>query len=161
NPLGVSISAGPPAVTRPSGHAMSTMVTAGGPRRRAHRTHEENPMRPWWPLVAVCLGTFMLLVDVTIVNVALPPIAASLGTSFGGWGAVNGLAAAAGPLLGGLLTQTWGWRAIFLVNLPVAVFALALTLAVVSESAPTAAGRVDVLGAATFTVTSAALVYGL
>ena len=41
-------------------------------------------MRPWWPLVAVCLGTFMLLVDVTIVNVALPPIAASLGTSFGG-----------------------------------------------------------------------------
>ena len=38
--------------------------------------------RKWWPLVAVCAGTFMLLIDVTIVNVALPEIATSLGTSF-------------------------------------------------------------------------------
>lgn len=210
-------------------------------------------MRPWWPLVAVCLGTFMLLVDVTIVNVALPPIAASLGTSFGAlqwvidgyalalaallmvtgtladrfgrrrvyltglgvfaaaslacglapsagaliaarvvqgaggaamfattaaliattyhgrrrgtafgiWGAVNGLAAASGPLLGGLLTEAWGWRAIFLVNLPVAVLAVALTLAVVTESATAGPVRVDVLGAASFTVAAAALVWGL
>jgi EmrB/QacA subfamily drug resistance transporter len=40
-------------------------------------------MRKWFPLVAVCLGTFMLLVDVTIVNVALPDMAKDLGTSFG------------------------------------------------------------------------------
>jgi EmrB/QacA subfamily drug resistance transporter len=40
-------------------------------------------MRKWAPLVAVCLGTFMLLVDVTIVNVALPDMAADLSTSFG------------------------------------------------------------------------------
>jgi EmrB/QacA subfamily drug resistance transporter len=39
-------------------------------------------MRKWWPLVTVCLGTFMLLVDVTIVNVALPDMAKDLGTSF-------------------------------------------------------------------------------
>src|SRR5215472_13401407 len=39
-------------------------------------------MRKWWPLVAVCLGTFMLLVDVTIVTVALPDMARSLHTSF-------------------------------------------------------------------------------
>ena len=39
-------------------------------------------MRKWWPLVAICLGTFMLLVDVTIVNVALPDMAVDLGTSF-------------------------------------------------------------------------------
>ena len=39
-------------------------------------------MRKWWPLVAICLGTFMLLVDVTIVNVALPAMADSLNTSF-------------------------------------------------------------------------------
>src|SRR5947207_1634373 len=40
-------------------------------------------MRKWLPLVTVCLGTFMLLVDVTIVNVALPNMAEDLQTSFG------------------------------------------------------------------------------
>ena len=39
-------------------------------------------MRKWWPLVTICLGTFMLLVDVTIVNVALPDMAVDLHTSF-------------------------------------------------------------------------------
>ncbi|BEP15582.1 MFS transporter [Acidothermaceae bacterium B102] len=39
-------------------------------------------MRKWLPLVTICLGTFMLLVDVTIVNVALPDMAVDLGTSF-------------------------------------------------------------------------------
>ena len=40
-------------------------------------------MRKWLPLVTVCLGTFMLLIDVTIVNVALPDMAKDLHTSFG------------------------------------------------------------------------------
>jgi EmrB/QacA subfamily drug resistance transporter len=39
-------------------------------------------MRKWLPLVAVCLGSFMLLIDVTIVNVALPSMAQNLHTSF-------------------------------------------------------------------------------
>ena len=39
-------------------------------------------MRKWLPLVTVCLGTFMLLVDVTIENVALPGMAVDLKTSF-------------------------------------------------------------------------------
>src|SRR6202030_1696212 len=38
--------------------------------------------REWWTLVTVCAGTFMLLLDVTIVNVALPKIQAGLGSSF-------------------------------------------------------------------------------
>ena len=38
--------------------------------------------REWWTLVTVCVGTFMLLLDVTIVNVALPKIQAGLGSSF-------------------------------------------------------------------------------
>jgi EmrB/QacA subfamily drug resistance transporter len=39
-------------------------------------------MRRWLPLLTVCLGTFMLLIDVTIVNVALPDMAQDLKTSF-------------------------------------------------------------------------------
>ena len=45
-------------------------------------------VRKWSPLVAICTGTFMLLVDVTIVNVALPDMATDLGTrsaSCSGW----------------------------------------------------------------------------
>jgi EmrB/QacA subfamily drug resistance transporter len=38
--------------------------------------------RKWWTLIVVCLAIFMLLLDITIVNVALPPIARSLDASF-------------------------------------------------------------------------------
>ena len=45
------------------------------------------PARPgsmWWTLVAVCLGMFMLLLDITIVTVALPDIQRGLGSSSSG-----------------------------------------------------------------------------
>jgi EmrB/QacA subfamily drug resistance transporter len=213
-------------------------------------------MRKWWPLVAICLGAFILLVDVTIVNVALPQMAGDLhasfsslqwvmdayalalaalllvtgsladlfghrrvyllglgvfalsslacalapnggaliaaravqgvggaamfatsaalltaayqgrdrGTAFGVWGAVNGAAAAAGPLLGGLLTEHLGWQAIFLVNLPIAAVAVALTLwALRADGAPHRGGPagVDVPGALAFTVASGSLTFAL
>ena len=38
--------------------------------------------RKWWTLIAVCVGTLMLLLDVTIVNVALPSIQRALHASF-------------------------------------------------------------------------------
>jgi len=210
-------------------------------------------MRKWWPLVAVCAGAFMLLVDVTIVNVALPAMARELhttfpdlqwvidlyalvlaalvltvgsvadrlgrrrvyliglmlfaasslacglarsasvliaargvqgigaaamfattmalisssysgrdrGIAFGAWGAVNGAAAAAGPIIGGLLTTHFGWRWIFLVNLPVSVVAVVMTLLVVAESRDPSPRRIDLPGMASFTVAAAALTYAL
>jgi EmrB/QacA subfamily drug resistance transporter len=210
-------------------------------------------MRKWWPLVAVCAGAFMLLVDVTIVNVALPDMARSLhttfpdlqwvidlyalvlgalvltvgsvadrigrrrvyliglvlfaasslacglapnvavlitargvqgigaaamfattmalishsysgrdrGVAFGAWGAVNGAAAAAGPIIGGLLTAHFGWRWIFLVNLPVSVVAVTMTLLVVAESSDPNPRRIDLAGMVSFTVAAAALTYAL
>ncbi|WP_371479928.1 MFS transporter [Kitasatospora sp. NBC_00315] len=210
-------------------------------------------MRKWLPLTAVCLGAFMLLVDVTIVTVALPDMAAGLhttfadlqwvmdvyalalaalllgagsladrigrrrvyvaglgvfalaslacglatgpgmliafrglqgiggaamfattmallsgayqgrdrGIAFGVWGAVNGAAAAAGPVLGGLLTEHLDWRWIFFVNLPVSIVAVLVTLRVVKESRNPHATGVDVPGMVSFTVFAGALTYAL
>ncbi len=210
-------------------------------------------MRKWWPLAAICAGACMLLVDVTIVNVALPDMARQLNTTFsdlqwvidlyalvlgalvltvgsiadrfgrrrvylaglvlfaaasltcglapnvglliaargvqgvgaaamfattmalisntyagrdrgmafGIWGAVNGAASAVGPIIGGLLTANFGWRWIFLVNLPVSVVAVALTLRVVTESRDPDPKRTDLPGMASFTIAAGALTYAL
>jgi EmrB/QacA subfamily drug resistance transporter len=207
----------------------------------------------WWTLVTVCVGTFMLLLDVTIVNVALPKIQAGLGSSFtdlqwvvdayaltlaallltsgsladllgrrrifaiglvifsaasllcgvarsplmlnlsrgvqgiggammfasslallgnayrgpdrgvafGVWGAVTGAAVSVGPVVGGALTDGLSWRAIFLVNVPIGVVALALTMSKVDESRDPHGARLDIPGFVTFTAALGALVFGL
>jgi EmrB/QacA subfamily drug resistance transporter len=209
--------------------------------------------KKWWALIAVCLGTFMLLLDVTIVVVAQPAIqnglhasfsdvqwtldayaltlasllltsgvladrygrkrlfaigltiftlgsllcglaqdplmlilsrcgqgiggaivfATSLallghsfrgkdrGTAFGIWGAITGIAVAAGPVLGGLITTDWNWRAIFLVNVPIGVFAVGLTIWRVEESRAVAPARPDWAGFGLLTTGLVGLIYGL
>ncbi len=209
--------------------------------------------RKWWTLVVVCAATFMLLLDVTIVVVALPDIQRALdasfsqlqwitdayalalasllltsgsisdkfgrrrifsiglviftlgsllcgvaqdpvmlivsralqgvggamlfstslallaatfhgrerGVAFGVWGAITGVSTALGPILGGVLTTGITWRAIFLVNLPIGIVALWLTLRLVDESRSPHARRIDWPGVVTFTAGLLALVYGL
>jgi DHA2 family methylenomycin A resistance protein-like MFS transporter len=63
--------------------------------------------------------------------------------AFGLWGSMAGIAAAAGPLLGGLLVSTMGWRWVFLINLPVGVACLVLTLRHVARSPRRAARALD------------------
>jgi EmrB/QacA subfamily drug resistance transporter len=207
----------------------------------------------WWPLTAVCLGAFMLLVQAGLVPVALAGIAADLGGSFASmqwvldgyalalaalllgagvlgdlvgrrkvyvaglvvfavasvacglapnitvlvaatlvqgagaaamfatamallsatyqgrqrgvafavWGAVSGAAAGLGVLLGGLLTEYVSWRAIFLVNPPLAAVAIALTVVSVRESRNPHARGLDWPGLLTFTAAAGALTYGV
>jgi EmrB/QacA subfamily drug resistance transporter len=209
--------------------------------------------RKWWTLIAVCTATFMLLVDVTIVNVALPSIEQDLhssfsdlqwvidayaltlaamlltggsladrigrrrvfvvglgiftgasilcglastplmltlsralqgtggalmfatslallaaafqgrerGTALGLWGATTGAAVAIGPLAGGVLTEAIGWQAIFFVNVPIGLAAVAMTLARVAESKDPTGSHIDVPGTLTFSISLFLLVFGL
>ena len=210
--------------------------------------------RKWWTLIVVCVGTFMLLLDITIVNVALPRIAADLkasftdiqwvidayaltlasvllttgtladlsrspaacsrsgsglfaftsllcalspsalflilaragqgiggaimfatslallaqefrgrerGTAFGAWGATIAASAAVGPLLGGFLTEAFGWSSIFYINVPIGIAALLLTLAKVGESRNPEGRRIDWIGTVTFTGALFLLVFAI
>lgn len=73
-----------------------------------------------------------------------------------------GLAAAAGPLLGGLLVARWDWRAVFVINVPVALVLAALTLAVRAPAPPrTERGRLEVTGAALLATALAVFVHAL
>ncbi len=65
---------------------------------------------------------------------------ARLGARMGMIGSALTLAAAAGPLLGGVLIAAFGWRAIFLVNAPAAAGALVLALRAVPRERPAGAG---------------------
>src|SRR2546421_4938172 len=209
--------------------------------------------RKWWTLIVVCIGTFMLLLDITIVNVALPKIASDLhasfsdiqwvidayslmlasvlltagtladkfgrrlvftiglglfsfpsllcalspsslfliiargfqgiggammfatslallaqefhgrerGTAFGAWGATIAASAAIGPLLGGFLTEDFGWSSIFYINVPIGIACIALTLKQVAESRNPEGSRVDWIGTVTFTAALFLLVFAI
>src|SRR5205823_3580863 len=65
----------------------------------------------------------------------------------------------AGPLLGGLLTEAFGWRAIFVVNVPVALVALALSRP--APATPARPGRIDLVGQVSAVVALSTLVYAL
>ncbi|MEU9478026.1 MFS transporter [Streptomyces sp. NPDC048191] len=71
------------------------------------------------------------------------PAPAARSWAFGLWGSMAGIAASAGPLLGGLLVTTVGWRWIFLINLPVGATCLLLTLRHVDRSPRRATRALD------------------
>ncbi|MFI2189234.1 MFS transporter [Streptomyces sioyaensis] len=66
--------------------------------------------------------------------------------AIGVWGGVVGISMAAGPVIGGLLVQSVGWRSIFWINVPIGALALFLTLRYVPESRAPKPRRVDPVG---------------
>jgi EmrB/QacA subfamily drug resistance transporter len=210
--------------------------------------------RKWWTLLVVSVATFMLLLDITVVNVALPDIRRSLnasftdlqwvfdaytlalaalvltagsladrlgrrrlfaiglaifaaaslacaeapspmflniaravqgaggaamfavslsliaqefpagrerGTAMGVYGATIGGAVAVGPLIGGALTDGFGWESIFYLNVPIGIIALIMTYLKVRESRDPEATRVDWAGVVTFSAALFMLVWAL
>lgn len=88
------------------------------------------------------------------------------GRAIGTWAGFSALTTALGPVLGGWLVDTWSWRTIFFVNVPVAAVALALALLRVPRDetgrrgAPEGA-RIDWPGALLATVAFGSAAYGL
>ena len=85
----------------------------------------------------------------------------SRGRAVGTWSALTAIATAVGPALGGWLVQAISWRAVFLINLPIAVVVVWIALRKVAETRNRSAGELDFAGAALATLGFGALVYGL
>ena len=81
--------------------------------------------------------------------------------AFGIFGGVGGLAIAAGPLVGGGLTDGLDWRWIFLINIPLGIIALIITRIRVTESRSAVTPPLDLMGAALFSTFLTLLVLGL
>ncbi|MFE6778319.1 MFS transporter [Streptomyces sp. NPDC057702] len=81
--------------------------------------------------------------------------------AIGVWSGVVGISMAAGPIIGGALVQAAGWRAVFWINLPIGLAALALTQRYVPESRAARPRRVDPLGQLLVIVLLATLTYAI
>ncbi|MGH2919580.1 MAG: MFS transporter [Solirubrobacteraceae bacterium] len=105
-------------------------------------------------------AAFMMPATLSIITNAFPPH--ERGMAIGTWAGVSALALAIGPVLGGVLVEHVSWQSIFVINLPVAAGALAVTLFATHESRDeTVTRQVDFAGIATLTTGLAALTLAL
>ncbi|MFW9995213.1 MAG: MFS transporter [Candidatus Odinarchaeota archaeon] len=66
-----------------------------------------------------------------------------------------------GPVIGGVLTQSFGWPSIFLINVPIGLVGILLTQITIPETPKKPAGNLDYIGMATFALTALAFVLGV
>src|SRR5438874_7549194 len=83
------------------------------------------------------------------------------GRAIGTWSGFSAITAAIGPMLGGWLVEAVSWRAVFFINIPIAILAIAISFVHVPESSNTAKERLDWFGGILATLGLGALVYGL
>jgi len=133
----------------------------------------------WFALASVCCGVAPnagLLIGARVLQgvggaLLTPASLAILQASFrpddrsraiGAWSGLSGVAAAAGPLIGGYLIIAGSWRWVFFINIPVALGVLAVSARHVPETRdPTSTGRADGAGAALAVLFLSGLTYGL
>jgi EmrB/QacA subfamily drug resistance transporter len=96
--------------------------------------------------------------SLTLLTAAFPP--ERRGAVVGIWGAIGGLAIAAGPVVGGAITQGIDWHWIFWVNVPIGLLAAVLSAHRLTESRGPAS-RLDLPGLGLVTAASVTLVWGL
>src|SRR5437867_5990010 len=123
---------------------------------------DEN--RKWWTLGALSFALFMIMLDNTIVNVALPAIKSDLGigTSELEWVVTAYALTFAVLLLTGGITEHISWNWIFYVNVPIGILAVVASIVVVPEASDTSREqRRDLPGLLTSGIGLLALVYAL
>lgn len=121
------------------------------------------PTLPWLVAfrVAQGLGASMLNpVSLSIITATFADPRARA-RAIGVWGATVGLSLTLGPVVGGLLVGSAGWRSIFWINIPVGVAALVLSALLVPESRAAAPRRPDPVGQALVVTMLAALIFAI
>src|SRR5215469_2138613 len=103
-------------------------------------------------------GAMIMPLSLTLLSAAVGPERRN--QALGVWGAIGGMAVAAGPLVGGAVTSGWSWQSIFWLNVPVGVILLALSRWRLAESTGPRQ-PLDVPGVAFVTVGLLGVVLGL
>ena len=105
-------------------------------------------------------AAFMMPATLSIIANAFPPH--ERGKAIGTWAGASAIALAIGPVVGGFLVENVSWQSIFLINVPVAVLAVAVTLWATHESRDESAPRlVDIPGVLTVSLGLGAIVLAL
>ncbi|MDX3225598.1 MFS transporter [Streptomyces sp. ME19-01-6] len=106
-------------------------------------------------------GAFLFPATLTLVSTSFPE-GRERNRAFAVWGTAGGSGMILGSLLGGVLTDAFGWASVFFVNVPLAGLAAGLTYVLIAPDAPRARGRsFDIAGALTSTVAVTAVVFAL
>src|SRR6202012_1857034 len=104
-------------------------------------------------------GAFLLTASLAIIGNAFK--GAERTRAFAFWGASLGIALAIGPIVGGVITSTIGWRWVFLVNIPACAILIGATFKFIDESRDLSAKNLDFGGIVTFSGGLALMVWGL
>ncbi len=104
-------------------------------------------------------GALLVPTSLAIISAAFPPD--ERGRAIGTWAGFSALTTAMGPVFGGWLVDTWGWRPIFFVNVPIGAVSLWLALSRVPESRSEETGPIDWVGGLLAAAGLGALVHGL